>query len=291
MLNASLANEDNITDVEGAEYPPLTMAVEEESPWEFGIGLGRGVMSNPMVQSEDIDIPAIIHLAYYGENFFFDNGDLGFTLTSASNWSLNAIAGINRERYYFDYLNRFGVVLDTSASSNPGFVPIDDNAVANNQQQAIEPPKRTRTIDGGLEWLYAEHWGEVQLQWMLDMTGRHSGHELWLGYSYPMRSGSWNITPSIGLKYKSAAWTNYFYGVRADEVVVSELDNSIIRPAYDSNEALNYWWRLSANYAINEHWRLVGWFEKEQLADAITESPIVNETNSHVRFVGVFYQF
>lgn len=291
LFNGSLANEGDQDKADRTESALPQMAVVEESPWEFGIGVGRGVMSNPMVQSEDIDIPAVLHIAYYGERFFFDNGDLGFTLISAQSWSFNVIAGINRERYYFDYLNRFGLVLNNTAGSDPDFAPIDNNAVANNQQQPIEPPKRSRPIDGGLEWLYGDEWGEVQLQWTADITGKHSGHELWLGYSLPLQSESWSFTPSFGLKYKSSAWTNYFYGVREDEVVVSSVNGDVVRPAYAAEAATNYWWRLSANYAITEHLRLVAWFEKEKLDDSINKSPIVNEDNSHIRFVGVYYQF
>ena len=51
----------------------------DESPWRLGVALGYGERSNPLAQSEDIPIVVDLDIAWFGERFFFDNGDLGFT--------------------------------------------------------------------------------------------------------------------------------------------------------------------------------------------------------------------
>ena len=63
----------------------LCLAEEEteeatESRWRLGAALGYGVRSNPLVQSDDIPIIVDLDIAWFGDRWFFDNGDLGLTV-------------------------------------------------------------------------------------------------------------------------------------------------------------------------------------------------------------------
>ncbi len=268
------------------------MAVSEESPWEFGIAVGFGERSNPLLHSDDVDIPAFVHLAYFGETFFFDNGDLGFTWVNNASVTFNFLIGVNSERYYFDHLNRLGLVFGSSADTGSNtFAPIDSELVAANQQQPIQPPRRKRPIDGGFELLMTGLGGEWQMQLMTDISHRHSGYELWAAYSVPMKKGDFSFTSSFGFKYKSAAWTNYFYGVTDDEVIISDLDGSYIRPAYVAGDALNPLFKMTFDWRLSDSWHFIGVYEKEFLGDNIKSSPIVDESYSATRFIGLYYEF
>ena len=60
----------------------LCLAEEEteeatESRWRLGAAFGYGVRSNPLVQSDDIPIIVDLDIAWFGDRWFFDNGDLG----------------------------------------------------------------------------------------------------------------------------------------------------------------------------------------------------------------------
>jgi hypothetical protein len=85
---------------------------QEDSPWSFGIALGAGQRDNPFVASDDVTLNAIVDLAWYGERWFFDNGDIGFTLRETSQLSVNALLTFNNERNYYSYLNNGSSGLD-----------------------------------------------------------------------------------------------------------------------------------------------------------------------------------
>ena len=65
----------------------------EDSPWRFGVSVGYGRRSNPLINSDDIPVYGMVQLAYTGDRFFFDNGDVGAFLTQGDDWELNLIAG------------------------------------------------------------------------------------------------------------------------------------------------------------------------------------------------------
>jgi hypothetical protein len=50
-----------------------------ESPWRLGVAMGYGERSNPLLNSDDLPIILDLDIAYFGEHFFFDNGDVGLT--------------------------------------------------------------------------------------------------------------------------------------------------------------------------------------------------------------------
>jgi hypothetical protein len=52
---------------------PLSALCREEKNWRFGIALGFGERTNPLVQSEDIPVLVDLDIAWFGERWFFDN--------------------------------------------------------------------------------------------------------------------------------------------------------------------------------------------------------------------------
>src|SRR4051794_40877416 len=52
----------------------------KEKNWRFGVALGYGERTNPLIQSEDIPVVVDLDIAWFGERWFFDNFDLGFEL-------------------------------------------------------------------------------------------------------------------------------------------------------------------------------------------------------------------
>ena len=70
-------------------------AGDEERSWHFNVALGYGQRSNPLVDGDDIDIYWLADLAWYGQRWFFDNGDIGFTIYDDEHFSLNAIGSLN----------------------------------------------------------------------------------------------------------------------------------------------------------------------------------------------------
>ena len=90
---------------------------EVERNWDFGIGLGYGSSSNPFKGSDDIPNFLSIDFSIYGEKFFFDNGEFGFTLIDKPNFGVNIISTFNSERIYYSYLNELGLNVNNSNNS------------------------------------------------------------------------------------------------------------------------------------------------------------------------------
>jgi outer membrane protein len=155
------------------------------------------------------------------------------------------------------------------------------------EETVIEPeaPERDYTVDGGLELLYEPGMGEIQLQLLTDLSGRHKGQELWFAWGLPQVHGRWEIAPTVGFTWKSSDAANYYYGVREDEA--EELGLS----PYEVGAAINPFARLSLSYRLNGHWKVVSVLHYEHLDSAIQDSPAVEDSAVTTAFVGLYYEF
>ena len=71
----------------------------EESRWRLGAALGYGVRTNPLLQSDDIPIIVDFDIAWFGDHWFFDNGDLGLTFDSIVGGGLAMLQGLLRRGF------------------------------------------------------------------------------------------------------------------------------------------------------------------------------------------------
>lgn len=69
--------------------------------WDIGIALGYGNKSNPLKDFNDIPIYAVPTIAYYGDNWFFDNGNIGYTLTEGENYTINLVTAFSNDSAFF----------------------------------------------------------------------------------------------------------------------------------------------------------------------------------------------
>lgn len=289
---------------EEAEIQQAIDAYEERS-WELGVAAGYGVRTNPLVNSDDIPMYAVLNMAWFGDYFFFDNGDIGITAYETEKLSVNVIGHINNEREIFEWLNdaRLGIQFSgvTTSSLKEGFEttntnvavgdgPVDLDALKQSPEtgkfiiKPLEPTKRSLAFDAGIELMYADTWGDLQLQVLGDVTYTHKGVDIWASYAYPWRHGSWSVVPSVGVKWKSSHLLDYYYGVRNSEAVGE-------RHAYKASSGFNTFAKLSASYRIDENWGVVGVAEYESLSRSIRRSPIVDEQGIATLFIGVMYNF
>lgn len=330
-------------DLSKDEEAEIQQAIEEyeERSWELGLAAGYGVRTNPLVNSDDIPMYAVLNVAWFGEQFFFDNGDLGLTVHETDKLSVNFIAHVNDERGIFEWLNnsRLGVQFFGSEASSDFSPPLtdqgmgeenlvqDDNSEYNStpdfeldpdneeldccsdfesevqnqndfppddliddaetrdeNQGQVEIPRRNFAVDGGLEIMYADDWGDLQFQVLSDISFTHKGFEVWASYAYPWQHGNWKLVPSVGFNWKSSALIDYYYGVRKEEA-------NLLRPAYRASSGFNSFAKLSLAYRINDNWGLVGVAKYEALSRSIRQSPIVDRQSIETLFIGIMYNF
>jgi outer membrane protein len=300
----------------------MATAQDDERSWNLAFALGYGERSNPLVNGDTIDINAVIDFSWYGERFFFDNGDFGFTLHEARNYSFNLVATVNNERNFYNYLtgrtfgldsigDRFGMMGGTGPTLSPvppgmegewgntsSFDPTDydrekeflesmglpaDTSTEFVNQNA-ELADRDFALNSGIEFLYISPWGDVQAQIVSDVSGRHKGQEAWLSWSHPWYTLRNEFTLTLGAEWKSSDLISYYYGVRPGEDFPG-------RPAYTSGSGTNGFIRFAARHALSKHWHLVGMVEREFLSSAISNSPIVDETRVDTFFAGLYFTF
>jgi outer membrane protein len=269
---------------------PVQEYSTQESPWRVGLSAGVGRRSNPLINADDIPIYLVVQLSYFGDRFFFDNGDFGWALTEGDHWQANLIAGIGGERSFYSFLN------DGPVSISPGVLGLDagldpspEPAVGESDgpeevAPKVEAPERDLTVEGGIELLFSQGSSEFQLQLLTDISGQHHGQEAWGSWAVVHQSENWRIIPSIGLNWKSSAAANYYYGVESDEAQLG-------LPAYSVGSATNVFARLSMTYSLSEHWQIVSLLQYEKLASKISNSPSVEDDHVTTAYIGLYYEF
>lgn len=253
---------------EGAGDEP---AAKEESRWRLGIGLGYGLRSNPLVQSDDIPIVVDIDIAWFGERFFFDNGDIGVTLVDNEFLTASVIGRANSDRVFF-------------GKTDTRFVTVDLAGMPLAEAVELTIPDRDYAVELGLELLAGGRWGDLQLAAFHDVSSTHGGYELYVDYGRGWRNQRWYFEPSFGLSYKSDGLNDYYWGVSPDE-------STVALPPYQAGSGVNMHARLFLSYQIDRRWAfaLVGEFER--LNDEAAASPIVADRDVLGYFAGFGYRF
>ena len=244
---------------------------EKESNWRLGAAFGYGLRSNPLVQSDDIPIVVDLDIAWFGERWFFDNGDLGLTFVDNSALTASAVARVNSDRVFF-------------GKTETRFVSFDLAGAPLSEAVEFEPPGRDYAIELGVELLTGGDWGAVQLTAFHDISGTHEGYELYADYSYGWRQQRLHLETSFGLSYKSAELNNYYWGLTPEEAGVVTLP-------YEAGAGLNWHARFMVSYQLDKRWAVSLVTEYERLNDEAAASPVVARDDILGWFAGVSYRF
>ncbi|MDJ0751067.1 MAG: MipA/OmpV family protein [Woeseiaceae bacterium] len=243
----------------------------EESNWRLGAAFGYGQRSNPLVQSDDIPIYVDLDIAWFGERWFFDNGDLGFTFANNSVLTASAVARVNSDRLFF-------------SNTETRFVNVDFAGAPLAAVTGFKPPDRDYAVELGMELLTDGRWGALQVTAFHDVSGTHDGYELYADYSYGWRKQRLYIGPSFGVSYNSADLNNYYWGVTPEEA-------GTVAVPYEADAGLNWHARIMVGYQLNEHWALSLVAEHERLNNNAAASPIVDDNKLLGWFAGVSWRF
>ncbi len=256
---------------QGASTPGPQQAEPSESRWQFGVALGYGLRTNPLVQSDDIPIIVDIDISWFGDHFFFDNGDLGLTFVDNEYVTASLVGRVNSDRVFF-------------GRTNTKFVTVDLVGQPLSSAVQLSIPDRDYAGELGFELLTDGRWGQLQLTAHHDVSGTHEGYEVEFDYAYGWRNQRFYIEPSFGLSFKSEELNNYYWGVSADET------NAAL-PGYTAGAGVNTFARLQFSYQISRNWMFSIVGEVERLNDEVAGSPIVEEQNVFGYFAGFGYRF
>lgn len=242
-----------------------------ESRWRLGAAFGYGVRTNPLVQSDDIPIIVDLDIAWFGDHWFFDNGDLGLTFADNDRFTASVVGRFNSDRVFF-------------GKTDSRFVSFDSTGLPLAEAVEFEVPDRDYAIELGLEMLTDGDWGRLQLTAFHDVSGTHEGYELYADYSHSWRRQRLYIEPSFGASFKSANLNNYYWGVTPEEAGVA------VDP-YEAGAGFNWHARLMVGYQLSRHWAVSLVAEFERINDEAASSPIVADRDVLGYFAGVSYRF
>ncbi len=251
--------------------------------WSVGLALGAGQRSNPLITGDDIDLWWTLDFAWFGERWFFDNGDLGYLLKDHSAFTVNWVARVNTERAFFSGISE-GLFRTTEFGAGSPTVEQGQDSQSPEIDTTIRIPDRDYALETGFEFLTNGLWGNVQGQFLADVSGVHNGYEAWLSYSTDWIHGRLHISPAVSVHWKSQKQNDYYYGVRA-----SEAQNGLSR--YQAGSGVNTSAKLSAVYYMTERWRFFATASSENINDAAADSPLLKDDQIVSYFAGIHYAF
>jgi outer membrane protein len=193
--------------------PPSQPSQPQEKSWRLGVALGYGARTNPLIQSEDIPVVVDLDIAWFGERWFFDNGDLGFELIDRPAFTANLVARVNSDRAFFSKTNTryVSVALTSGGVGVPITNPGTGQPVTEDNPTPRTVPKRDYAVELGVEMLMDGEWGQASLRAFHDVSGTHDGYEIGADYSYRWTHGRLSLAPSVGVAYKDAALNDYYW--------------------------------------------------------------------------------
>ena len=249
--------------------------------WNFSISIGAGVRTDPVVHESTIPLVVIPHVSYYGEHFFLDDLDLGYSFIDSDHTNLSLIGTPGYDRVYFYRSDLQNIFVTGFTNFNSTGNPSGGSGSGNGSTQVpySKPfPWHTRSITylAGPEWTFKFHGLSGQLDVLHEITGRNHGNEVRAALGIPLSKKSQDWSTDVGLTWKSSRIVNYYYGAPG---------------AYEAGGALDPFVKLGYSHPLKGKWKITGFVECERLSNAIADSPIVNARFVTTAFVGVGYSF
>ena len=257
--------------------------------WQFGLSLGIGLRSNPLLDGDDIPLIVLPTVSYYGENFFINNLDMGYTIVDEKNWTVNLLTTPGLDNVFFERWDIGNFFVDIGTNNSAGLDSGDANLGTTNQEDRLTEVSafdlNTRKLSwlAGIETQYQTSSGDLwQLSVLQDISDVHQGKEIRFAWATPISNSNWNAT--LGFTWKDQKTTNYYFGLAEDEITDD-------RAAYTAKSSFNPFVRLSWRESIENDspWRFS--IEYQKLGDAINDSPILNEGHTISFFVGKQFDF
>lgn len=242
--------------------------------WEFGVALGLGYASNPLVEGDDLKLPLLPRLTYYGERFFVETTTLGFTLDENQSFRFNLLAKPNLDYLYFSGSGSFAAALNPPFPSPhpfPGPPP-------------AELKRRRMTYLAGLELSYFSGNWQWQSSVLSDVSVGHHGFEADSAAIYHWQQQSHQLDAGLGLKYRDQRLSDYYFGLDYGEFVDPDY-------RYTAAASLSPYVTLNYRYTLSANSRLLALIALQRAGDSIENSPIVASRWFSASFIGVAYDF
>ena len=257
----------------------------------FSLGLGVGVRTNPLIDSDDIPIVLIPGISYYGERFFVSNTTAGYTFFEDARNSVSAVGTISFDQVFFDRWDVGNFLIDPSATSS-SLGTIGGGEASSSELGEDQPPildvdqldDRELGVFAGLEYAYYFNRWALSTQILHDIRSIHDGIELRTALSRDFSYEAHRFEFATGLVWQSAEIVDYYYGLSANEVP-SE------RFVYEASSDVTPFFKANWKWRLNKKWHIQFTLHHRWFEDEITNSPLVEESSTSTIFFGGVYHF
>ncbi len=244
----------------------------ELSQLRLGLALGFGTITNPLNDGDNLPLIVIPDIAYYGERVYFDNGQLGFTLSEHNRHVFNLISEFNPENRFFVTWHPANVFIARNAFTEP----------ANSERISISEINSPKwALDGGVNYQYIADTWRFSASVLHDISNVHKGQRVALSLSKGWQTQSGLLSVRLGLDYLSHKLADYYYGIQADDQVgITFQQNAAWLPHVE----------LSWHRQINQHFGLLAKV-KYHYYGSLSDSPLFSSNQSVTVFTGVTHVF
>lgn len=275
--------------------------------WSFGVNLGLGQRSSFITGQDDVDILLLPNIHYYGDQLFFDNGMLGYTLLETKDQALSVVTELNPYGLYFDQstfgetFNPLYLVTEPTLTSADSFAdetklvtepPVHSDHNSSTFEQSLDSanyrlPKPSISLDFGVQhnWFISPT-QSIAFKLVSDVSSKHSGHRGKLTWSMAHRIRSVSVKFNLGFDWLDHKSSNYYFGLHPDPALV-EFKNQ----QYKLGSSLNPFFSVTANMPLTENIAFVSHFKYVKFDTDIAHSPITSKAYSMTHFAGIHYKF
>ncbi|WP_404340624.1 MipA/OmpV family protein [Pseudoalteromonas mariniglutinosa] len=248
--------------------------------WHVSLSLGLGVMTNPLNGGSNLPLVVVPEIAYYGEQWFFDNGRLGYSFHESAQHVFNLVSEFNPETRFFVDLHPSNIfALQSSVSSTVDLTTELD--ISNKFISTKEIDKRKWALDAGLSYHYINEQHVFSVQTLADISGVYKGYRSALQWQAHQQVGSMHLKSSLGVWFKSAQLNDYFYGLSAAETQLEEIQ---VGSGWQPYAKIDARWPLSNANALRFH---LAYYDYS----AVKDSPLFEHTYSVTVFIGFDHIF
>jgi outer membrane protein len=255
--------------------------------WNFSIGIGGGLYTNPLYDSDDVPLVIVPQVSYYGEKLFFDNNTLGFTFLENENLAISVITLLNIEKAFFERWHPHNVFIPNASHDSLG---AEHDFIEDTGQKLSPRTVQTRdwALDAGLQlnWFISDTMN-AELRLVHDVSNVYEGFNANLNVSkvYLLSEQSL-LEVGGGFQWNSTELVDYYYGIQEQDIGDRTGNN-----LYSGSSSVNPYVTIVYNHQLNEEWKFKAQIKRKKLGSNTYSSPLVNEQFVDLIFVGFFYEF
>ena len=246
---------------------------------KMSVSLGVGVISNPLHGADNIPLVVVPQVAYYGQNWFFDNGRLGYSFIQSDTHSISFVSEINPESRFFIDWHPQNIFPLTTMSNNE---ILESQDVESPRQININNIQKRRVVlDAGVSYVFVKQQQVFSAQLLHDVNSVYNSYRGSLQWQYHFDFKSLKLKSTLGVNYKSAKLNNYFYGLNSAEFSYGKIE---VGSSWQPYAKIDARWPVGKANALRFH---LAYYDYS----AMDSSPLFEHDYSMTAFIGFEHTF